>query len=206
MRRTIRLPRLLDEWLYWILTTCVGWCVGLVLVLIAAASAGVVFSESLSLAASSLLGGSLIGLIQWRVMRPPIRGASSWLTATAVGWFVGVAATAGIASGSDSTVMVLIGAVIGACLFGFAQWLVLLPAMGRRNEWMLITVLGWTAAVALGVSFLDTADGTAGELLVEVAIAGATGLVVLGLIAMVARAVLFPEGKGDAGPRVRWWP
>jgi hypothetical protein len=205
MRRKITLPRLLDEGLFWMLTTCIGWCVGLVVVLVAAASAGLVFSESLSLAVSSFLGGGLIGLIQWRIMRPPVRGAGSWTLASAAGWFVGVSVTAAIAGRSDSLAVILAGAAIGAGVFGFAQWLVMLPAVKRRGEWTLITLLGWTAALALGISFLNTSDGTLGEVILEVAIAGAAGMVVLGAVAMVMRAVLFREGARDVGPRTRWW-
>ena len=73
----------------------------------------------------------------------------------------------------------------------------------------MVTVLGSTAALALGTVLPVVGpkpDAFGGEV-VGIATSGATGLVIMGMLAILALILFFPEPHPRAVDRnVRWWP
>lgn len=111
-----------------------------------------------SLFTSLLVGGLLVGVGQWLVLRPWTFPSTRWMWATTGGVVIGatlaaIAAcpTAGIIASAynnnDVATMVLLGALV-SCPFGFAlgiaQWWVLRGWVQRAGLWVLATTLGWT--------------------------------------------------------------
>jgi hypothetical protein len=221
MTRYGALAKVLDEGLLWMIVMCIGWCLGLVLLLVVACGANCVFPEAIGVAISGGVMGALIGFVQWQFLRLPVKRAGLWVLATALGWLGGVAATAiviGLNDGAyisssrigslslDPTAAAIIGALAGGWIFACAQWLVLRLDTTPRLHWAAITVVGWTVAVTLGITLVEPAPESLAAAIMEVAASGAIGLVVLALVALVVHVGLFRESQHDAGDFVRWWP
>jgi hypothetical protein len=200
---------------------CVGWCLGLVVLLVVACGANCVFPDVIGVAIGGIVVGALIGLIQWQFLRPAVKRAGLWVLVTALGWLGGVTATAVILGlnnrafinssqiGSlslDPTAAAIIGALVGGLILACAQWLVLRLDTTPRLHWAAITVVGWTVAVTLGITLVEPAPKAFAAAFMEIAASGAIGLVVLAMVALVAHVVLFRESQHDAGDFIRWWP
>jgi hypothetical protein len=221
MTRYGALAKVLDEGLLWMIVMCVGWCLGLVLLLVVACGANCVFPEAIGVAISGGVMGALIGFVQWRFLRLPVKSAGVWVLATALGWLGGVTATAiviGLNDGAyinsiridflsiDATAAAIIGALVGGCIFACTQWLVLRRDTTPHLHWAVITAVGWTVAVTLGITLVKPAPESLAAAIMEIAASGAIGLVVLALVALVVHVVLFRESQHDASDYVRWWP
>jgi MFS family permease len=116
--------------------------------------------------------GSVVGWVQWRVLRGPLPaiGRRAWIVATAAGaalaWAIGMSlGTLASPSEEPSFAVIVAGAaVLGAALgalLGAGQWLVLRHQVARAERWVIANSLGWTIGmvVAFGGAGL-TEEGT----------------------------------------------
>lgn len=193
----------LEAWFLWIPVTGISWFVSLVIALALAQGVSLVLPMEASLAIGGVVGGALVGLTQWLFLRPEVKGIGSWALATAMGWTTGLVVTALAVMMTD----LALGGVLGGLVLGFAQWLVLCPETKEREKWMAVTATGWTAALALGITFRSRGTGMLTGEIVRMAVSGAVGFGVIGSVATVALVVLFPTSrKEDTAAYVRWWP
>lgn len=198
----------LEGWLLWILVTGTSWSMGLVIAVVIASGAGLALSSQVSLLLSGMVVGAVIGLVQWEILRPNARGVGAWTLATVIGWIGGLIVTTSVVQMAEPIWGGLIGSALGGFVWGLAQWPVLRTETEGRVAWLLVTVLGWTAALALGTVLPvgPKPDAFGGEV-VGVATSGATGLVIMGMLAILALILFFPEPHQRAVDRnVRWWP
>jgi hypothetical protein len=69
-----------------------------------------------------------------------------------------------------------------------------------------MTVVGWTIVLALGLAIGEPGPGGLADYIVEIAASGAVGLVMIGIVAMLALLWLFPRVQArEARARVGWW-
>jgi hypothetical protein len=125
-------------WLKWILASTLGWAIGLVL--------RVEFAI-----------GVAVGILQWLVLRPLVRGAGWWIPASAGGWGVGAALVTLVLRPENPFIApVIIGVGIGV-----AQWLVLRWQFQRAWWWIVLSTLGWAVGM-MGVFGASLAGAAAG--------------------------------------------
>lgn len=107
--------------------------------------------------------GTLIGLMQWLVLRRYVSQTSRWILASVVGWAIGgVVVQVGLVEGHvlvqreglllSMQVFALLG-VIGA-MPGLSQWLVLRSWTPRSSLWVLATALGFALGFAIVYSLI----------------------------------------------------
>lgn len=125
-------------WLKWILVSTLGWVAGLVL------PAEVVIAI-----------GTVMGFMQWIVLRSLMGEAGWWILATAVGWAVGQMVVNIVPL--VGTVVVQ-GAVLGA-VTGTMQWFVLRRWVYRAAWWIVMSTLGWAVGPVLGTSLVGAVVG-----------------------------------------------
>ncbi len=198
----------LELWFLWFLVTGTCWSVGLVIAVVIASSASLALSSQVSMLLSGIVVGALIGLVQREVLRPDVRGVGVWTLATVIGWTAGLIVTTTVVRMAEPTSGWLIGGALGGFVWGLAQLPALRSETGGRAGWLLLTVLGWTAALALGTALpVGPEPGAIGGEIVEVATSGAMGLVIIGMFAILGLTLLFPGPQQRAVDRnVRWWP
>jgi hypothetical protein len=197
----------LEAWFLWISVTGVSWLMSLVIALVLAQGVSLVLPMEVSLAMGGVVGGALVGLAQWLFLRPEVKGIGSWTLATAMGWTTGLVVTTLAVMMTDLVLGGVIGGVLGGLVLGFAQWLVLCPKAKERGRWTVVTAVGWTAALALGITFGSRGTGMLTGEIVRMAMSGAVGLGIIGPVAIVALVVLFSTPrKKDTTAYVRWLP
>jgi hypothetical protein len=70
-----------------------------------------------------------------------------------------------------------------------------------------MTLAGWGVAIAVSLVLKIEGWGTLGGAVWSMAVSGALGLLLVGLLAVPARAILFPDlGGRDVAKYERWWP
>jgi hypothetical protein len=128
-------------WLQWVMLTTLGWILG-----------GVVFPEL-----GLLVGGVVLGILQWAVLRQQLRQAGWWIAASGVGWALGWAMAIILL---PPELGVLAGPLIGLTV-GSLQWLVLRREVRRAGWWLVVSPLAWTAGLSglLGMLLVGTAVG-----------------------------------------------
>ncbi len=96
--------------------------------------------------------GLLIGVVQYFLLRGYLPRTAGWIAATVLGWLLplGLLFVASLGwfpapSLDPISTGAVAFAVIGACI-GLCQWWVLRGRVPRAGLWVLINVLGWTAA------------------------------------------------------------
>ncbi len=119
---------------YWMVATTFGWLLGwLLLPAIALVTAGV---------------GA--GVMQWPVLYRRIPRAWHWILATAAGWLAGLAIIIPVIPPGMGP---LSGAVLGATT-GTAQWLLLRRHVCWAGWWIVVSILAWATALAIGIALL----------------------------------------------------
>ena len=124
-------------WLLWVLASTVGSTMGGLVIavgsyrdMIVAGYVGVV------------VGGIMVGMLQWLVLRRQVAGAGWWVPAS-----LGAAVVVGVVVFGVGTVNVDVGWVVGVILFGPVvgglQWLVLRRHVARAGRWVLASTVGW---------------------------------------------------------------
>ncbi len=119
---------------YWMVATTFGWLLGwLLLPAIALVTAGV---------------GA--GVMQWPVLYRRVPRAWHWILATAAGWLAGLAIIIPVIPPGMGA---LSGAVLGATT-GTAQWLLLRRHVRWAGWWIVVSILAWATALAIGIALL----------------------------------------------------
>ncbi len=148
--------------------------------------------------AESLLGGGLIGLAQWQVLRPYLPGAHRWIVASALGWgaltLFHIGTVGWIAPGTSNLWIrgvsgIFYGGYAGLAL-GTSQWLAIRHQVAQAWRWMPLSSGIWAGAIALGwliggglraASHLYISE-VIGLMVAWGAIAALSGLAIVGLL------------------------
>ena len=105
-----------------------------------------------------LLGGALIALVQWVVLRSHLPTARRWFFATTVGWgtlmLFHIGALGWMAPGTSnlflrSVLGLAYGAYVGMGL-GIAQWFAIKRQVYRAWRWIFLNAGLWSVSIALG--------------------------------------------------------
>lgn len=201
-------------WFQWILANMVAETVGLggtlfigiLLLSNAEKTVGVVPAAALAVLAGTFIEGTVVGTMQWLVLRRPLKSMRwrSWALATALGafvaWTLGMIPSTFFFTGADTgttstapmsdlmvyTLAAAMGLALGAIL-GVPQWLVLRRYVLKAGWWALANALAWMLGmviVFIGTSFIPAeafALQVALLLLLFIVAAGATVGAVHGL-------------------------
>ena len=207
MKALRTLSHLQASWLPWFPVTGGGWTIGLIVAAAVTKLAGLVLPMQVDLVIAGIAAGMVLGLAQWFTLHPEVRGVGSWMTASGIGWTIGVGLAVLAAMMTNSFVGTLIGAILGSLAFGFAQWLALRPEARTRSGWLFLTIVGWAASMTLGIFLGAGSPSTPIDTIVQIAQDGAVGLVIIGLLAIFAMFLAFPTyGERDITTYVRWLP
>jgi hypothetical protein len=205
-----RLSSWLEAWFVWLVVTGVTWAVSLVLALSLGGVLAPMLPQSVGLALAGIAGGAVLGLAQWLALRPDVRGFGLWVLVTAVGWVASLLVAAMLLRIIHPPWGRLMGGVLGGLVLGAGQCLVLRPR-ARRLDWVAMTVLSWTAAMALSLALADGGwrafKEAVAAVAIDVAVYGAVGLVVMAILSFFGQVLLLHDSKrrGSSG-YVRWWP
>ncbi len=137
-------------WLQWVLVTIIGFLVSLYWVEV---------GERPDIrAVEGAIGGAVIGLAQWLVLRQRFSQAWWWVLASLVSWGLmggsGFGAVGWVAPRTLSIPLrvafgVVNGAIVGG-LMGMAQWLVLSKQIPKAWRWILANIVAWAIGLTLG--------------------------------------------------------
>jgi hypothetical protein len=158
---------------------------------------GWIISGPVDTVETALIGGALTGAglaaVQWWAAKGALGRPAAWITASAAGYAVGLAAGAALVGyDTDVGALALMGLVSGASL-GAAQGLVLARQGDRRlgAAWgaamPILFGLGWIASSAIGVSVED-----------QFTVFGAAGAVLFMLLSGLVLARFTPSSTGVA--------
>lgn len=195
-------------WFQWILANTVAETIGLggtfllgvFLLANAQKTVGVVLAAALGVLAGTFIEGTVVGTMQWLVLRRPLKSMRwrAWALATALGAFVAWtlamipstflftgADTAGAASAQMSDLMIYtlaaaMGFVLGTIL-GVPQWLVLRRYVPKAGWWVLANALAWMVGmvvVFVGTSFIPPEGVSLSVALILLLFVVATGAIV----------------------------
>ena len=126
--------------------------------------------------------GSVVGLMQWFVLRQQISRAGWWALASAAGLAVVISAGIVVAAltnysvGLDNFSVLLRWIVVmalGGAVIGMLQWLILRGQVSRAGWWMLASTVGWGLSIAVAGVFALVAVGLVFGLLVGGVVLGA---------------------------------
>jgi hypothetical protein len=197
-----------EAWLVWVLVTGISWIVGLVLVSVLMRPAVADLPYQLGLVSSLLVGGAMVGIIQWMVLHPEAEKIGRWMLATIAGWTLCLLLDAVIASISVPLAVGLVGGAVGGIVLGYFQWRVMVPGIKAGREWMLMTIASWMLALTLGL----LAPSDMRSLTIAVGFEGVWGAGILGwsfitLVGLLILILAFPKPDetpfGDLGD---WFP
>lgn len=181
-------------WLQWLLATTVGWVGGLAALVLIPGTTSSVLVEGAVLAAA----GSLVGALQWLVLRRRISRAGWWIPASAAGWCAGLgiswlytAIAAWYLERTGALTGTLIGASMGAAIgilvgagVGVLQWLILRRQVRRAVWWISASTVSWAGCLLIFALIPETTySAFFGGVTLSGAVVGATtGLVLLVLL------------------------
>ncbi len=180
------------------LTTFVAW----VLATIAGFGSGVVLAGSIGARVASAAGepslmfvpwgfiitglgvGTMLGAMQWLVLRRWVSRSGWWVLTTILGWTVSAFV---VNSLSESLIICGTPVLAGAVLCGTMQWLVLRRQVSRAGWWVLANLVSWPMGwlVLVSVSELmgyGIAAQALGLVMAAVSPAVITGLVLVWLL------------------------
>jgi hypothetical protein len=139
-----------EIWLIWIVVTGLGWVIGLTV----AALCRELILKPLPLGSDILVslfvGGLMVGLVQWIYLQPNAIRVDLWMLATTGGWTLSLLLVLLLARFVNQGMVSLLGGVGGGVLLGTAQWLVIVPKVTGRGDWVGMTVGSWTVALLIG--------------------------------------------------------
>ena len=205
-------------WLWWVLASTVGWLIGPnlgvtlsrldVSAVPARMGAGPAFDESVYMVIMyagmlnvALLGGAVLALLQWLMLRRQLKRAGWWVVATGGGWviggiIVGVPGSYLVFSGIDASLnattalnlfvslflllarfQVFHGAVLGVC-----QWLVVRGQVARAGWWVAGSTAAWAAGAAMPWIWVPNPIGLLNEVLGGIAYGAVSGIVLVWLL------------------------
>ena len=198
----------LEVWCKWMPITGISWCVSLVIGSVVVQVVGLALPGAASLARGGLVAGALMGLTQWAMISPQVKEVGWWSLATAIGWISGLAITTLVAGVAYPGLGRVAGLALGGLVLGLVQCSTLAPKLEGRGAWLSMTAVGWTSAMALGMSLPGVTDtGPIAGRMVQTATAGAVGWVLIGLVSTIALICFFHVSHKEIHDGyVRWWP
>lgn len=201
MQRFNAIAAWLQGWLRWTVVTAVGWSLAYLLALAIAQLTGLLFPTSMGLVAGTLLGGLLLGGLQWHFLSPPSENMWRWTVVTAVGWTLTLLAIALISRPLGLGLGLIPTAFLGGIVFAAVQQLALEPPSTHEvRYWWLTTIAGWTAAGAVGATMRTAAEQDLVAQFNTAALTINAGLAIIATIGVFALVVLFPHR-----PPSGWW-
>lgn len=196
----------------WMLLNTIGWPIGY---LVGFALASIITEDIIG---SGVLGeilsgisfgaalGSVVGLMQWLVLRRQISLAGWWILASAAGLAVVVGAGVAVAVLTDYSVELADFAdlyrwvavvALGGAVAGILQWIILRQQVYRASWWVLASTLGWALSIFVQGGFI--VGRTARELTIGRQIGSwFGGGVVLGVVTVVAMVWLLRQPVPEA--------
>lgn len=105
-----------------------------------------------------LIGGTIIGILQWMVLRPHLKQSGWWIAISAISWGImgwsGLGAVGWIAPRTlNISVRLLYGLWEGAkvgFVLGVGQYVLLSHQVPQAWRWIIASVLDWAIALACG--------------------------------------------------------
>ncbi|MEM1171038.1 MAG: hypothetical protein AAGJ08_18660 [Cyanobacteria bacterium P01_H01_bin.35] len=137
-------------WLQWIFFTVVGFSLSLIYVEVGVRP----YVGSLS----GAIGGAVVGLAQWLVLRNRIFRSKWWVVVSIVSWLLIGASSLGalgwIAPRTEQIFLRLFhgfinGAIVGGIL-GLGQWFVLRKQIYQEDLWVIANIIAWAIGLPLG--------------------------------------------------------
>jgi len=182
--------RRLTTFVAWVLATSAGFGAGVVLAgFIGVRVASAVGEPSLTFVPwgfiiTGLGVGTVLGAMQWLVLRRWVSRSGWWVLTTILGWTVSAFV---VNSLSESLIICGTPVLVGAALCGTMQWLVLRRQISRAGWWVLANLVSWPMGwlVLVSVSELmgyGTAAQALGLVMAAVLPAVITGLVLVWLL------------------------
>ncbi|MBI3158791.1 MAG: hypothetical protein HYZ26_04220 [Chloroflexi bacterium] len=195
----------LEDWLVWVIITGIAWIAGLVLAVALLETALSALPAALSLPLARLLGGALLGLVQWAYL---LRGRAKllrFLAASALAWPLALLAYDLILGASQSPLLAGLGGLAGGAVMGAVQMWAILEADEKRI-WLASSVPGWVAALALGrQAVFDEVAPLANTW--QYSLPLGIGWVFLAMLAVVAIVLVFPRQKlSGKDMKLPMWP
>ncbi|MBI4785304.1 MAG: hypothetical protein HY785_28950 [Oscillatoriophycideae cyanobacterium NC_groundwater_1537_Pr4_S-0.65um_50_18] len=211
-------------WEWWVLATIAGEIIGIGIIAATSAIAShlTAINTVTLLHIVGALEGTVLGLMQWLVLRRYVKHAGWWVLATMIGaiaaWLMSLQVTIVLilifsnnvsfvtTSAALLKAVFWLGAWVGAVL-GFAQWLVLRTHVRYGALWIVANAFAW--GVGLLVAWAGAMLVTPGEFRFETALVGITvgatiGVVVGSITGIVLVGLLKPRllrhreaSKGD---------
>ncbi len=148
-------------WLWWVVAGVVGWAAGW----------GLGWSEvefwSVDIAAAEyggvVVGVTVVGALQWLMLRRQLAGAAWWIVASLVSGVVAGGVIYGVGGDAGFTAEVTrdldVGWVVEAGLYGVVlgvlQWLVLRRQVALSGLWVLASTVGWIVGDPVCSSLMD---------------------------------------------------
>jgi hypothetical protein len=204
-----KMPDRLSLWLRWVAANAVGEMLGLGLTFAAVAlvtarlqnqaGVAVVLFSFLFAVASGAIEATLVGLAQWRAMRPwfPTITRRAWWLATLAGalaaYVLGYLPSTLMSLGEEATqapaaeppqwIVLLLAAglgLVGGAVLSFAQWLVMRRKVKRAGWWIPANMLAWLVGMPIIFWGIDAAQK--GQPLAESVLLMAITLLVMGAV------------------------
>jgi len=154
----------------WMLLSTVGWAIGFFMgfVLGSIISEGIFGSDVLigEILAYFMFGaalGSVVGLMQWFVLRRQISRSGWWILASAAGLAVVIGAAIVVArltdysEGLDSFAVLfrwIVVMALGGAVIGMLQRPILRQRVSRASWWVLASTLGWALSIFVAGSIM----------------------------------------------------
>ncbi len=139
-------------WFLWLMAAALGWGLGVYWGWFDGTEPKTLQSIPSVILAGYLgvaVGGILIGVLQWLVLRRHLARAGRWVLAS-----LGAAAVVGIVVFGVGVVNADVGWLAGVSVFGTVvgvlQWLVLRRRVPRAGWWVLASTVGWVVGMPLG--------------------------------------------------------
>jgi hypothetical protein len=197
-----------ERWLMWVLVTGISWTVGLVVVSVLMRPAVADLPYRMGLVASLALGGAMVGIIQWLILRPEAENANRWILATAAGWTICLLIGTVMAQVTIPVVAGLAGGAIGGLALGYAQRWAMITGVKARQQWLPMTTGSWMLAFTLGLLIPGDVRSVAVELGFEgVWSAGLLGWAFITLVGGLILILAFPKrDKAPFGDLGDWYP
>ena len=173
----------IEFWLSWMLVLGISWPGIAILTTLLSDLFGSDNLSEINLILTALIGGVLVGIVQWFFLRPAGPGAALFILGTAIGWAAGL-------------------------VLGLFQWPFLRVELRNGWVWLMMSAAGW--ALALGTGSLLAHRGALAAVYEPLALgslAALLGWVVVGLVAVVFLIGLFPRQRArESDQRIRWLP
>lgn len=149
--KALQTSRQHDEiWLVWIAVTGIGWVIGLTVASLCRELVLKPLPLGSDILVGLLVGGLMVGLVQWVYLQPSVVRADLWILVTTIGWTLSLLLALLLARFVNQGMVSLLGGVGGGVILGMAQWLVIVPNVTGRGDWVGMTVGSWTVALVIG--------------------------------------------------------